>query len=569
MLEKAKDKAFWATVRESDVYARHREAIKAQYDRVFQTPPAPHTAREILENHDHGKHTRHLLQLQSAALLALIYPDNEEYYNSLVDIVWTYCDEYTWAPLGHYNSYYDRTPADYDPGLIDIFAASTGFSMAEIKHLFADRFPKLLIDRMTAEIRRHIIDPYLTRRFFWEKHDNNWTAVCAGAVGGVLMYEAPDLFYQNQERLHASMECYLASYGEDGMCVEGTAYWGFGFGFFATYAMLERDLTGGKVDWFARPKVKAIGSYVQEMFLEPAVMATYGDCNQREGYWVGLHHMMHAIYPDVVEPLPLDKATYCTYTHFAFGLRSIVYYDPAAVCQSLDKRTYCRAGSSYFTKRTDCYGFGVKGGNNGESHNHIDVGTFILARHNRQVICDFGYPGPGAHTGDYHGKDRYKCFNPSGFGHSIPYFGETNQCERALKTRTLTVYDQQADTVTLDMTHAYYTVPGLSSLVRVFRFAEDRIELTDTYDYTGDEVVTERLITNIKPRVEGNALYLDDVCLTLESPATLTVVEQPYFDQFPDAEGKFARTCYCLDYALPKGATEFKLIMTMEGPSKI
>ena len=131
------------------------------------------------------------------------------------------------------------------------------------------------------------------------------------------------------------------------------------------------------------------------------------------------------------------------------------------------------------------------------------------------------------------------------------------------------MYDRQADTVTLDMTHAYYTVPGLSSLVRVFRFAEDRIELTDTYDYTGDEVVTERLITNIKPRVEGNALYLDDVCLTLESPATLTVVEQPYFDQFPDAEGKFARTCYCLDYALPKGATEFKLIMTMEGPSKI
>ena len=571
MFDKAKDKAFWATVRESDVYARHRAAIKAEYDRYFQVPPSPHTAKEILENNDHGKHFRHLCQLQSAALMALIYPENEEYYNNLVDIVWTYCNEYTWAPLGHYNSYYNCTPADYDAGLIDIFAASTGFSLAEIKQLFADRFPKLLTDRITAEIRRHIIEPYLTRKFFWEKHDNNWTAVCTGAVGGTLMYEDPEAFLENQERLHASMECYLAPYGDDGMCVEGTAYWGFGFGFFATYAMLEKEFTNGKVDWFARPKVKAIGSYVQEMFLEPAVMATYGDCNQKEGYWVGLHHMMHAVYPDVVEPLPLNKATYCTYTHFAFGLRSVVYYDPAAVCESLEKRTYCRAGSSYFTKRTPYYGFGVKGGNNGESHNHIDVGTFIIGRHNRQVICDFGYPGPGAHTGDYHGKDRYTNFNPSGFGHSIPYFGTTNQSSRALEgVRTLTVYDEKTETVTLDMTHAYYNVAGVNSLVRAFHFVgDDTIEMTDTYDYTGDETVTERLITNIQPRVEGNALYLDDMCITLASNATLNVVEQPYFDQFPDAEGKFARICYCLDYAMAKGEKSFKLTITMPTPSKL
>ena len=567
MFEKAKDKAFWQTVRESDVYARHREAIKTQYDRVFQIPPAPHTAEEILKNNDHGKHTRHLLQLQSAAILALIYPDSEVYYNSLVDIVWAYCNEYTWAPLGHYNSYYDRTPADYDPGLIDIFAASTAFSLAEVKCLFRDRFPQLLTDRITAEIRRHTIDPYLTRKFFWEKHDNNWTAVCAGAVGGVLMYEAPELFYENQERLHASMECYLASYGEDGMCVEGTAYWGFGFCFFATYAMLERELTEGRVDWFARPKVKAIASYIQEMFLERGVMATYGDCNQTEGYWVGLHHMMHAVYPDVIEPLPLDKATYCTYTHLAFGLRSIVYYDPAVVTNTLERRVYCRPGSAYFTKRTASYGFGVKGGNNGESHNHIDVGVFILARHNRQVICDFGYPGPGAHTGDYHGKDRYKNFNPSGFGHSIPYFGETNQCSRALPYRAPAVYDEAAGTVTVDLTKAYYNVPGVNSLSRSFSFTEDTVTLTDTYDYTGTVPATERLITNIKPEIKDGCLYLDDVCLILGSAATLNVVEQPYFDQFPDAEGKFARTCYCLDYTLPEGETRFELTFRMEGPS--
>jgi hypothetical protein len=92
--------------------------------------------------------------------------------------------------------------------------------------------------------------------------------------------------------------------------------------------------------------------------------------------------------------------------------------------------------------------------------------------------------------------------------------------------------------------------------------------MTDTYDYTGDETITERLITNIKPRIEGKSLYLDDVCITLASDATLNVVEQPYFDQFPDAEGKYARTCYCLDYAMAKGAKTFKITFEMPSISK-
>ena len=80
-----------------------------------------------------------VISRNSLLALQLIYPDNEEYYRSLVDVIWGILNEYTWAPLGHYNSYYDRTPKDFDPGLIDIFAASLAFSLAEIKSLFKER----------------------------------------------------------------------------------------------------------------------------------------------------------------------------------------------------------------------------------------------------------------------------------------------------------------------------------------------------------------------------------------------------------------------------------------------
>ena len=122
MLDFAKNKAFWERVRTSDDYAIHRKELMEIYERAFKTPPRPHSAEEIFSANDNGLWRLQFDQLQSSALLALIYPDNEKYYRELIDTVWAYCNEYTWAPLGHYNSYYNRTPADFDPGLIDIFA---------------------------------------------------------------------------------------------------------------------------------------------------------------------------------------------------------------------------------------------------------------------------------------------------------------------------------------------------------------------------------------------------------------------------------------------------------------
>ena len=124
MFDIARDTELWERVRTHDAYARHRKEIKEKYDKVFSTPPRPRSAKEVLENNDHGTYHANINRLQCSALMALIYPDNEEYYDNLVETVWAYCEEYSWAPLGHYTPfYYGVSPEDYDPGLIDIFAA--------------------------------------------------------------------------------------------------------------------------------------------------------------------------------------------------------------------------------------------------------------------------------------------------------------------------------------------------------------------------------------------------------------------------------------------------------------
>lgn len=560
MFSESKDKALWERVRTSDVYARHRKEIKEKYDALFKVAPRPRSAQEIIENKDHQTYYRTIGQLQASALMALIYPDNEEYYNSLVDTVWAYCNEYSWAPLGHYNEYYDRTPADYDPGLIDIFAASIAFSMAEIKSLFADRFPKLLIDRMTAEIRRHAIEPFLERRFFWEHHNNNWTAVCAGAIGGVLMYEAPDIFMQEKHRFDSAMECYLASYKEDGMCVEGTAYWGFGFGFFAAYAMLLREFTNGECDYFKRPLVKAISMYLQKMILQNNVMAMFSDCNIKEGYWIGLPHMLKTIYPDDIEKLPADRGTIMAYVHLCFSLRSVVYYNPDFVTDKLENKAYPTL--CYFTKRTDYYGFAAKGGNNGESHNHNDVASFILTRNNKEIFCDLGYIGP-CNTPGYHGSRRYEYFNPSSFSHSVPYFNGKGQDGTDMRDDVFTVYDEKSETLTMDFAQVYEVdVPQLKKATRVFTFSDDVITLKDKFEVTEKTEIVERFVTTIKPVITGDTVTVDDVRVSA-CGIKPRIIEVPFVNQLMQENGTYDDIAYCVEFVLPENETEITVTFDM------
>ena len=561
MFDIAKYPKVWEKVRNDEAFARHRKEIKEQYDKVFKIAPRAQSAWEVIEYKKVHKSPETYRQLQTSALLSLIYPDNEEYYRSLVEVIWGVCNEYTWAPLGHYNSYYDRTPEDFDPGLIDIFAASLAFSLAEIKSLFKDRFPKLLNDRISYEIRRHTIEPYLTRQFFWEHHNNNWTAVCTGAVGGVLMYEDPEEFRRQLPRLERSMQCYLDSYDDDGMCVEGTAYWGFGFGFFSVYAMLLREFTDGEYDWLSSPKVKAISQFIQKMHLQPNILAMFSDVNAREGYWVGLPHMLKTVYGDAIEKLPTEQATIVAYCHWAFAVRSTVYYNPDFTSDRLDNCVYSAPLTNYFIKRTDNYGLAFKGGNHWESHNHQDVGSFILARDNRQIFCDFGYIGPG-HWPGYQGNRRNEYFQPSSFSHNVPYFngkGQGGDCPDKARA----VYNEADGTVYMDFTLGYSKKehPTLKKAERTLIPLDDRIDILDRFEFDGESVITERFVTTIKPIVEGDSVILDDVRMSCHGGAALNIVEQPYVDQLPDENGNYNKICYLLDYTLDKGVCEFRAVI--------
>ncbi|MBR2024517.1 MAG: heparinase II/III family protein, partial [Clostridia bacterium] len=405
------------------------------------------------------------------------------------------------------------------------------------------------------EIKRHIIDPYKTRKFFWESHDNNWTAVCAGAVGGTLIYEDPQAYFENQERLHKSMYCYLDSYKDDGMCVEGVGYWYFGFGFFSSFAMLEREITKGEVDWFKLPKIKEISKFLQKTFLLKDVLITFSDSSVKQRYFIGLHQMLRTVYGDEIEKLPkeLGNVVYDN-THFNFSLRSVIYHSNDNFTDKMKTNvTYSVDNSCYFFKRTDNYGFACKGGNNGESHNHIDVGTFIIARNGKQIIADIG---AGPYEDGYHTDRRYTFFHPSAYSHNIPILDGITE-DGIRRDDVIVHYDWDKEIASMDIKEGY-GVDFINKAQRNFAFENGKITLTDSFDFTKEVQITERFVSLTEPKTEESVVKIDDVTLINNKNAVpqITVKEVK-------AHLQGTHNVYIIDYILQKGETEFTIEFRM------
>ena len=91
---------------------------------------------------------------------------------------------------------------------------------------------------------------------------------------------------------------------------------------------------------------------------------------------------------------------------------------------ALGTMTYYAPKSAWLIRRTTSYGFAAKGGSNDVSHNHNDIGSFIVVSGGRQLLCDLG---PGEYVKDYfNDQKRYQYFCTSSRGHSVPAVSYTH-----------------------------------------------------------------------------------------------------------------------------------------------
>lgn len=551
LLKRAHDKDFWVEVREKECFARYRQELFSLWDRHCQNelPMLTYSDFKLFwttgdRKTYEGKYFSRRLALDCSALLSLIYPEEEKYLKKLMDVIYVICDEYTWCLPAH-----QKKLEENNNSKIDLFASETGFALSEVCTMLGDRLDPLIKNRIRAEIERRIISSYVGKEPYdwWETSGSNWNAVCTGSVACTVMLMFPELFDSQKPRFDRALEHYLDGFADDGICIEGCGYWHYGFGFFVVYADMVREFTGGRTDYFAREKVRSVSTFIQKMFLSGNASVSFADGGRSLSYHLGLVHYLKKEYPDDITVFsPELSYNYDGCGRFCLQLRSLIWFEEKYyIDHDVSTDTALLApDSQWFIKTCANYGFAAKGGHNNELHNHNDVGSFILAKDGRQVLCDLG---AGVYTRQYFSKERYDILECSSRGHSVPIIdGKYQLFGGQYASKDVSCSD---GVFSADISGAY-ALDELRSLKRSFSFTDSTVTLTDEFEYCGDGIITERFVTLQKPTVTSEGEVAVDGAVLKYDPSSCTV-------SISSEKRICGDECYFIDLVLKKGTALF------------
>ena len=556
LMSKTRDPKFWEQVRTDPDYEPIVQQIKKYYDYAYMKEIPELTYYSRARYHIDGDRNEFQIPyfkrrqfLASAALLGMIYPEEQHYLDEVHEVIWAICDEYSWVLPAHTDGM-----LDHDLTQVDLFNAETGFTLAELCYVLEDRLDKLVLDRARAEVRRRVFDNYLTDEFNWETKTNNWPAVCAGNIGGAMMYLDPDLFRQQLPRLLDSMKNFMSGFPEDGTCMEGFHYWHYGFGNFVWFADLLLQFTHGEIDLFKWDKVETVSGYAQRCVLRGGTTVSYSDGERKGKSDRAMMHYLSRLFPDQVQLLPDE------YTEFFKGnvtwmqsLRNLLYVDYTAKPVAFQLKDYDLPGAGQVVINREKYSLAVKAGHNAEAHNHNDVGNFILATDKGQIFCDLG---AGLYTKQYF-RDRYSVFCNASRGHNVPLVNGGEQMPGGEYGGSICREDNR---ILVEFPGAYGQ-PDFQKLTRTFEYEEDRIVLTDAFppDYRS---LTERFVTTFKPVIFDDHVKVNGVNLYFEPEKVQVSVKE----EVHALHGYFDGTeiVYCIDFELKPGLDKIEFAFKME-----
>jgi hypothetical protein len=451
-------------------------------------------------------------RLTTFAIMVLLEPDKKAYREELENTIWSICNEYTWCLPAHLsNTSETSTAVDFSINTpvnktysIDLFAAETAFSLAEIMKLTEDSLSPLICKRIYEEIYKRIFTSFMNSTFKWETETHNWAAVCAGSIGAAALH----LINDNDEltriikRVLPAMEGYVSGFTQDGFCLEGYGYWQYGFGYYVYFADLLKKRTAGKLDLFASEKIHQIALFQQRCFLNNHLVVNFSDAVPTASVFLGLSHYLSKIYDDFDVPKNELRAKY-TEDHcsrWAPAIRNILWFDEHAKETIWGRGTFFSKESGWYISRyqdpSGNYSFATKAGHNDEPHNHNDLGHIILQGNQEVFLKDLG---SGLYTKDYFSEKRYTYVGNGSQGHSVPIINHQYQLEGETHYARYLQVDvgEDVDHLKLDFGKAYDVEP-LKALTRSFVWVKKNLPkliMEDHFLFTEQPIsIIERLI---------------------------------------------------------------------------
>ena len=433
------------------------------------------------------------------------------FLDAAANALWSICEESTWCLPAHVSAQKAGVGLpDITEPIVDLFAGESAVTVAWTLYLLGpelDRVSPQVRRRAEFELQHRILGPVLDRdNFGWmalnvtspEHRPNNWTPWIAASVLTTTLLSEPDngRRVRTVHKMLRSLDGFLKFYPSDGSCDEGPGYWGRAGGSLLDGLDLLHSATGGKLDVYAEPLIQEIGRFIYRAYIGGDYFVPIGDCEARFEPERGVvfrygkaiddpNLKALAAYGASVESV-LQDTFMGRRLNEVFHAAEILALNPASPpllrevwlgsvdLQLMTARS--RAGS------TEGLYVAAWGGHNAQSHNHNDVGNFLVFANAQPVFVDAGAP---TYTAQTFSSKRYDHWAFQSAFHNLPTInGVMQSAGRQFAARAVVCEtNESVAQLQMDIAPAYPPAAKVKSWLRTVRLERGRdVEITEAFE---------------------------------------------------------------------------------------
>jgi hypothetical protein len=543
---RAKDRAAWTYIRAS---IRHKFIGLAEDYLDKDVPNLP--ASLYLEYRRIGNRSNYQnvwferRKMLHCLALAECMEGKGRFLDSIADVIWAICEESSWTFPAHIGAQKAGSglPDTSEP-IVALFSAETANSLAWIVYLLKEQLDTVspqICKRAAREINLRILTPYLDRdNFGWMafrarsdgRRPNNWNPwINSNVLAATLLIEKDET--RRLDLVHKVLRCldnFLIPYPSDGSCDEGPSYWGrAGASVFDNLELLY-SATAGRLDVYDDPVIQEIGRFIYRAHISEDYFADVGDCDARldidrdvvfrYGRRIKDKNMQNLAVYDLSE----DKLFEGDKSFRSLGRMLYMLFDVPELLaaksssQPLVRDVWLGNEDMQLMAARDKNG-SVEGlyvacwaAHNGQSHNHNDVGNFIVFADGRPFVIDIGRP---TYTRKTFSGRRYEIKAMQSAYHNLPTVnGVMQQAGRRYAARNVQ-YDlkESCARLRMDIAPAYPEKAGVKTWIRTVSLNRDTdIQVVDSFELKqASRDIAQSLITPSEiVRPEPGKLILKD-----------------------------------------------------------
>ncbi|OYD41689.1 heparinase II/III domain-containing protein [Sphingobacterium cellulitidis] len=483
----------------------------------------------------------------ATALSSLFFAELAEgkgrFMDQIINGVWYFTEMSTWSLSAHVPAYQSskRTLPQSGVHVVDLMAGDMGSFLSWIHYFLKDEMNKVnpeISSRLKSHIHSRIIEPYMQRNDMWwqalELKDNaivnNWNPWCNFNVltSLLLIEDDENAKIEGIYKTMRSVDKFINYVKKDGACEEGPSYWGHAAGKLYDYLEILALSTGNKINLFDQKVIKDMGEYISQSYIGgDSWVVNFADASAKGGgdplliYRYG-ESVDSKEMKQFAKYLMEKKPNKVSVTRDAFrsleDLRTLKgIQGETAQLPNNPYKWYPETEFLYI--RTPDLFFAAKGGFNNESHNHNDVGTFILYMDEKPIFIDAGV---GTYNKKTFSNERYDIWTMQSAYHNLPQINGFDQPYGAKYKSSAASFDAKKNEFKLDIAGAYPAEAKVKTWVRKYKVNNKGLIITDDFNIENPnkENIVHFLLAS-EPKIENGKISLNNGTHTLTFDAKL------------------------------------------------